>query len=294
MTQPHSKPSPEGIDTAVSRLKSARPAYGDMLGFYGNVFIAQEKSTPDIAPIPIPDDILSAKRKEGLPLIDKTEFRIDPAAARDLFLTLCDIAAQPAEGLPVDVAPLKKAVLSDGIDLDSLFTSVLRDDKAPLAEAARATGVETSLLEFLIYNSVKPSLTVCRDQLTVHLDPDARWDKGYCPVCGGLPVLSVLSAETGERHLFCAVCWSEWPVPRMRCPYCDHADPKHHAYLHTSEEPEYRVDLCENCRAYIKTVDLRQLPRPFYPPLEALVTLHLDMMAQEQGYRSGTGTDIDG
>lgn len=293
MTQSRSTPTPEEIETAVSRLKSARPAYKAMLEFYGDVFIAQEKSTPAIDPVDIPDDILSAKRKEGLPLIDKTEFRIDPAAARDLFLTLCDIAALPEGGLPVDVAPLKNAALEGDIDLEPLFSAVLRDDEAPFAEAARKAGVETSLLEFLVYNSVKPSLTVCRDGLTAHLDPDGRWDKGYCPVCGGLPVLSSLAGDAGGRRLFCAVCWHDWPVPRMMCPSCGQTDSKDHPYLHAEGEPEYRVDLCDGCQSYIKTVDLRQLNRPFHPPLEALATLHLDMTAREKGYESGVSPDID-
>ncbi len=293
MPQTHAKSSPEAIETAVSQLKSARPVYKAMLGFYGNVFIAQEKSDPIIDPIVIPDDIRSAKRKEGLPLIDKTEFRIDPAAARDLFLTLRDIAALPEGGLPVNVAPLKNAVLEEGIDLEKLSSAVLRDDEAPFAEAARKAGVETSLLEFLVYNSVKPSLTACRDGLIAHLDPDGRWDKGYCPVCGGLPVLSSLSGDAGRRRLFCAVCWHDWSVPRMMCPSCGRTDPKNHPYLHVEGEPEYRVDLCDGCGSYIKTVDLRQLNRPFHPPLEALATLHLDMTAREKGYGSGVSPDID-
>jgi FdhE protein len=264
-----------------------------MLGFYGNLFIAQEKSAPQVAPIVIPDDLLSAKRKEGLPLIDKTEFRLDRAAARDLLLTLCDIAALPESGLPVDVGPLKEAVLSKAIDPERLFPALLRDDPAPVAGAAETAGVEQPLLEFLIYNSIKPSLTACRDLLIIYLDPNLRWDNGYCPVCGGLPVLSSLSAEKGRRHLFCAVCWHDWSFPRMRCPHCGRDAPKVHPYLHTEEEPEYRVDLCDHCRSYLKTVDVRRLDRPFHPPLEALVTLHLDMSAQTEGYESGIVLDID-
>ncbi len=293
MTQPRSKKSPEEIETAVSQLKSTRPAYKALLDFYGNVFIAQATSTPEIEPIPIAGDLLSARRQEGLPLIDKTEFRIDLAAARRLFDALCDAAVLPEGGLSVDAGPLKKVVADGDIDPENLFRAVLNDDEAAFADAARKTGLESAVIEFFAYNSIKPSLTVCRDHLSPHLDATGDWDKGYCPVCGGLPVLSALSIDAGARRLFCAVCWHDWSAPRMRCPYCDHAEPKHHPYLHTTEEPEYRVDLCENCRSYMKTVDLRQLPRPFHPPLEALATLHLDMTAREKGYRSGMSPDID-
>lgn len=292
MSQTHRPPSPEEIETAVSRLASARPAYGGMLRFYGNLFISQETSAPAVEPILIPGEILSAKQREALPLIDKTEFRIDRSAARELFLTLCDIAALP-EGLPVDVDPLKRAVLSGDIDLTPLFSALLRDDPAPVTEASEKAGTEPHLLEFLVYNSIKPSLTACRDGLIAHLDPNLRWDHGYCPVCGGLPVLSSLSAGEGQRHLYCAVCWHHWPFPRMRCPHCGDDTPKGHPYLHAEEEPEYRIDLCDHCRSYIKTVDARRLDRPFHPPLEALVTLHLDLSAKEEGYEGGIVLDID-
>ncbi len=51
------------------------------------------------------------------------------------------------------------------------------------------------------------------------------------------------------------------------------------------EEQEYRVELCESCRTYLKQVDSRAAGRPLYPPLEHVVTLHLDLAIQKKGYR---------
>jgi FdhE protein len=44
-----------------------------------------------------------------------------------------------------------------------------------------------------------------------------------------------------------------------------------------------RIDLCDSCRHYIKTIDVRALDAPD-PCLEDLATLHLDVIAGEKGY----------
>lgn len=280
------------IETAVSQLKSTRPAYIAMLDFYGQVFIAQAASIPKPEHIRISDAELLAKKKKGLPLIDKTEFQIDINSAKNLLEVLCDAAAYSG-GFAADTRPLKNAVAAGDLDAEVLFYAAISDQDDPFADAVCLTGLETAVIEFFAYNSIKPSLTTCREALAAcHLDRSERWDKGYCPVCGGLPVLSLLSKDAGERRLFCAICWHDWPVPRMRCPYCGQDAPKHHSYLHADQEPEYRIDLCDACKTYIKTVDLRQLPRPFHPPLEALASIHLDMTAQEKGYQSSLSPDI--
>jgi hypothetical protein len=38
------------------------------------------------------------------------------------------------------------------------------------------------------------------------------------------------------------------------------------------------------CRRYLKVVDTRKMVRSFYPPLEQVASLHLDMLAAEKGY----------
>ena len=44
-----------------------------------------------------------------------------------------------------------------------------------------------------------------------------------------------------------------------------------------------RIDLCDSCHHYIKTIDVRTLEAPD-PCLEDLGTLHLDVVAARKGY----------
>ena len=74
---------------------------------------------------------------------------------------------------------------------------------------------------------------------------------------------------------------------RLFCPFCENKNQKQLHYFYSDQEKEYRVHACTGCKKYIKTVDVRDLARPVHPFLEQVSTLHLDMLAEEQGLKSG-------
>jgi FdhE protein len=76
-------------------------------------------------------------------------------------------------------------------------------------------------------------------------------------------------------------------VKRIFCPFCDHSDNKDLHYIFIEEEKEFRVDLCDRCKKYLKNLDARRADRLIYPPLEQVATLHLDIKAQEEGFGPG-------
>lgn len=58
------------IRNTAKAIKELRPAYKTLLDFYEEIFVAQEdsKSRIQIAPIQIPQDILSVKLQKNFPL----------------------------------------------------------------------------------------------------------------------------------------------------------------------------------------------------------------------------------
>ena len=74
----------------------------------------------------------------------------------------------------------------------------------------------------------------------------------------------------------------------MKCPFCENNDHEKLHYFYAEGQETYRVDLCNNCKQYIKTVDSRKLD---YEPdlnLEDIVTVHLDILALEKGFKRPT------
>ena len=95
--------------------------------------------------------------------------------------------------------------------------------------------------------------------------------------------------EEGKRVLHCPLCAATWNYPRMRCPYCGNENQEELNYFQVEGEAAYRVDLCLHCRNYLKTVDGRELSESLDWEIEDYLTLHLDHLAQKEGYGRPAG-----
>lgn len=282
------------IINAAKAIKELRPAYHTILEFYEQIFVAQEdsKSRIDIPPIKIPQDVLSVKQQKGFPLIGISEFVIDKDVSERLLREIC-AATETANNHEKSVGKeLINAIDTKKIDPGSLFSNLLHGNDSFFENICTELDIEKPVLAFIIYSSIRPCVTLCAEQLSTYLKPkeensaSPNWGKGHCPICGNPPVISALEGE-GERFLFCSFCWHKWPVRRLVCPFCENDDSKTLHYFYTEEEKEYRVNVCDKCKKYVKTVDTRKMDRFFYPPLEQISTLHLDMKAKEAGFEIG-------
>ena len=277
------------IRKAVAAVKEERPAYAELLDFYEKLFLAQEaaKAQVQLEPTLISEDLLLMKRKEALPLINREDFVIDKRASEALLGEICSVATATNEILAKTATKVADAVDKGIVDTSALFSRILSEDETNLGEAAQELDIDKKILGFLVYSSIRPSLSLCAEQLATYLDNNAPKENGYCPICGSPPVLSILGDE-GERSLVCSFCGHEWMARRLCCPFCDNKDPKTWHYFFSQEEKAYRVEVCDSCRKYLKTVDTRKTNHPLYPLVEQISTLHLDLLAQEQGLESGT------
>ncbi|MCP4350368.1 MAG: formate dehydrogenase accessory protein FdhE [Desulfobacterales bacterium] len=275
------------IKKAVAVIQKQRPAYAELLDFYGQIFAAQEdsKSLVKTDPVQIPEHILSVKISEHLPLINISDFVTDQEAADLLLKKICDIAQEANKDMAVSAKALIHAVDTEKIDTKLLFSNLLGGNDSFFEDISKEFEIRKNILAFITYTSIFPSLSLCAEQVSAYLKKDEKWEKGYCPVCGTLPGLSMLRDE--GRFLFCGFCWQEWAVQRIYCPFCNNSDSNTLHYFYTEQEKDYRVDVCDKCKKYIKTVDARETERIIYPPLEQVSTLHLDIMAKEKGLESG-------
>ena len=106
-----------------------------------------------------------------------------------------------------------------------------------------------------------------------------------CPFCKRKPGMGVLRplGDGGQRSLVCSFCLAEWEFRRIVCPGCGE---ENYAKLpvYTAEELKHvRVEGCDSCRSYIKTVDLTKsgLAEPI---VDEMASIPLDLWAQKQGY----------
>jgi FdhE protein len=279
--------SPEQIHAAAQALQRLRPAYRELLRFYEKIFIAQEASKAHInlEPVQITSELRAIKRREKLPLVDVSDFSFDPQSARDLLLIICDII-QSHNRKMTDAAGTIIRGLDQEIEPLVFFSSLLKGDDAYFDMTAAALEIDKNALAFVAYSSLKPSVVLCAEQLSGYLKDLVAWEKGYCPICGNFPGLAVLDHD-GRRLLHCNFCWTTWPAKRIFCPFCEKTGGENLHTVYSEDEKDLRVDVCDDCRKYLKAVDSRATERIIYPPMEQIASLHLDINARQKGYDSG-------
>jgi FdhE protein len=111
-----------------------------------------------------------------------------------------------------------------------------------------------------------------------------------CPCCGSLPTASitrVTGGAAGQRYAHCALCSTQWLVPRIQCVHC--GSTKHIAYesLQPAQSSAAGVaavqaETCDDCGSYLKIMHTDR--DPFVEPVaDDLATLTLDLLVSDAG-----------
>ncbi|HUI83710.1 MAG TPA: formate dehydrogenase accessory protein FdhE [Candidatus Binatia bacterium] len=107
-----------------------------------------------------------------------------------------------------------------------------------------------------------------------------------CPVCGGRPQAAVLrpEGEGGKRFLLCCRCLAEWEFRRILCPVCGEEDHQRLPRYSAEDVEALRVEACDSCHFYLKSIDLTVDGRAV-PLVDEVAAVPLDLWAAEHGYR---------
>lgn len=107
-----------------------------------------------------------------------------------------------------------------------------------------------------------------------------------CPVCDAKPQLAVLRPEGdgGKRFLVCSFCTTEWEFRRVLCPVCGEEDHTKLPRYMAEDLSAVRVEACESCHSYLKSVDLT-VDGHAVPLVDEVAAASLDLWAMENGFR---------
>ena len=107
-----------------------------------------------------------------------------------------------------------------------------------------------------------------------------------CPMCGSNPIVGVLRPEGdgGKKSLVCMLCAHEWAFRRIYCAACGEEREPQMGFYTAPEIAHVRVDVCDSCHTYLKTVDLTKLGLAV-PVVDELAAIPLDLWAREHGYQ---------
>jgi FdhE protein len=271
----------------LDRVIQKRPLYKEALSTYRELVRLIEDSKPEIMYSTKDEAVAETKVEQGFPVFSREDLPLDLKATSSLFPRLLEhLSSQKRE----DSKALRKAldrVQTDPQWIEHAIATFLSRDETTFTTMAQEVNLEAMVLRFVTSMALKPSLNALREAFSERIQKDT-WNYGYCPLCGSSPDMASLD-EQGKRMLHCELCGSEWRYTRLKCPFCENSEPKELGYFVSEEEEGFRVDFCKKCKVYIKTLDMRVVESPAPLELENIITLHLDMLAHEQGFKTPSG-----
>lgn len=265
----------------IEKYRVTNPHYTELFDILSEILVLREEYRQKTGQIifPIEERMIAAKLAGGLPLLDFSTINFDFQPARDYFLRLLEIAEKH---MPGDTKEFVRQL--EGGELD--FAEVIRHSFEPMPEEEFAGDVDDGsfdLIELFVEESLRPALENFAEQ---YGDVIKRlgWSEGYCPICGKEPKIGELKGAEERRFLFCNQCGIEWDYSRIKCPFCGNEEQQTMAYFTVEGEERYRVDVCNVCKRYVKMVDSTASTEVANLDVEDIATLHLDMLAAEEGY----------
>jgi FdhE protein len=269
----------------LKQLRRERAEHDEILAFYKKVLTAQREAQKEttIPEIDLPEEQVNLRKDEGFSLIERENLPVDQNCAKQLFQRLCQLSIEENPVLAAAGRSLLEALDEEKLDFARLTSAVLRGDTKPIESAARELGTEFSILQTLVKLSLQPSLLSTALAVAQQADLD-DWRYAYCPICGALPAIAGLVGEEGSRLAACSFCGHFWRLPRVGCPFCSNEEHEKLRYFYGEGEELCRVQVCDECRGYLKVMDTRERGDAMAISVDDIASAHLDLLAEQQGY----------
>ena len=207
---------------------------------------------------------------EGTPQITFDDLNLGAAPFFDLYKKILELLNRFADSPPPNKElPTPEAIVR--------YAREVFDSRGPLVGSSQPDKWIRAASGFVL----APYLQAACESIMPRITQRA-WHRGYCPVCGGVPTFAVFHQDFGSRTLLCSRCNGEWSFRRIGCPFCLESDQQTY---YPSAEGEYRLYVCGACNRYLKTLDGRQRAYDLCLPVECIVTVSMDISAQEKGYK---------
>lgn len=273
----------------IEDYKMTNPHYTDLLDILAEILILREEYRKSMKnPIfSVQEKLISGKMEGGLPLIDLAGQKYDLTRPKEYFYSLIAIAEKR---IPADAQKFLDVIKDEQFDWETIIRASFNpgpEEEESLEKEVKTPGEhddQLDLIDLFIEESLRPELETIAEQYGALVEKSG-WTEGYCPICGKEPKIGeIRESEDGRRYLFCHQCGYKWHFRRIKCPFCGNEEQHSLAYFAVEGEESHRVDVCNKCRRYIKIIELSKSSEDVNLDVEDITTLHLDMLAYEEGY----------
>jgi FdhE protein len=271
----------------IEDYKAANPHYTELLDIMADILILREEYHIHMKDsiFHVDENLITQKMEGGLPLIDFTGKKYDLARPKEYFNSLISIAERRMPEVAQNIIDIIKSPQFDWEKIiRASFDHKIEVTDAQGLSAGHEAEENIDLIDLFTEESLRPELESIAKKYGEIVEKSG-WSEGYCPICGKEPKIGeIRDEEEGKRYLFCHQCGFKWYFHRIKCPFCGNEEQHSLAYFEVEGEERYRVDVCNKCRRYIKTVELPKSSEEPNLDVEDIATLHLDMIACDEGY----------
>jgi FdhE protein len=258
----------------AEHLVGQHPFAADILGFYIQTARFQEglhqrlESTHrDSGGVP-PPVLLEKEQWASRPLTGQQ----DAGATKTLLGSFPELLSLAEEHGPARLAQVAHGLRSSNPNSwNDLFSQCWTHTDAP-----------SDPQEFLVLAFLQPYAEFLRSRASLQLE---GYTYSLCPFCSRKPAAGILrqQGDGGRRSLLCGFCLTEWEFRRVICPGCGQEDHAKLPVYTAAELPYIRVECCDTCQTYIKSIDLTKngLADPL---VDELASVPLNLWAQDHGY----------
>ncbi len=308
------------VEEALRRAAEEVPALANIYEGFGELLAETAAFKADLGALAQEDvpPVDLDRFRQGVPVAGKQAVRISPdelgAACQRLILPMQRGFPKIKEELGLLWSrleqPADQALHSHGDPHGpAMIQAVLKGNAEQIGVTASALKIAPEVLVFAVNRLVMPFAERMAEGYALPGDAGPRsaiaagkipapprgpssegveWLRGYCPICGSWPNLSLIKGNEGHRWLRCSFCSCEWRFARIACPFCQTDDHDKIEIIYSDARPFERVELCHNCGHYLAGIDTRECAAPPVLEVSALVLVYLEIMAQERGFQPGT------
>ncbi|MEA3334230.1 MAG: formate dehydrogenase accessory protein FdhE [Pseudomonadota bacterium] len=273
-----------------ARYQKEFPHYQEFIGLIQGVYKLREKNEKALKKniFSINPGAATQKLKEGKPLVNLKNDHFADQLPKSYFLELLSITEKNHPEMAKELRDLVAAKEDAYAELVRELFSQNEKNLGAGNEPANPKNPDEffDLVPFFLHESLKPFFSrLAQEQYD--LIEKSHWAQGICPVCARSADLSLLRNDEGKRSLFCLQCDFEWPYKRLQCPFCENEDQDKLSYftIDNKDQEKYRVNVCHQCQRFIKTIDMRKIDGEINLEIENLITLHLDLQADKEGFK---------
>jgi FdhE protein len=273
----------------IEDYKAANPHYTDLLDILADILILREEYRKNMKDsiFNVEEKLIAQKMEGGLPLIDFTGKEYDLSRPKQYFNSLISIVEKR---MPEEAQNIISIIKNKQYDWEKMIRASFdrNDEEGEAVNEGLASGSEArenlDLIDLFTEESLRPELENIAEKYD-EIIAKSGWAEGYCPICGKEPKIGeIREEEEGKRYLFCHQCGFKWYFHRIKCPFCGNDEQHSLAYFAVEGEEHHRVDVCNKCRRYIKIIELPKSSEEPNLDVEDIATLHLDMIAYDEGY----------